>query len=254
MNIFFNYIPAKKNKGLILQVIPRLIEGWKVKYITGSGQTMATKDRVHIYETEGHVKPFHRGKERNKPKEAKVAVDSVAMKIDSRCGPQLNTKKRQIPPEFSMSDEEAQRKYLQSIALAHSNSDARILASCSWSDSIVTLARSYGVSENKCMNSNLIATAAATVTSPILGTQIPLSATTDASGATFEQQQEALKRQISEQQNMRVERIPSFDSAFPPILGSPISREVSWDKDLNGPGDNHSFPHMKPVVNHCLWF
>ena len=55
-------MPPKKNKGLAIQVIPKLVEGYSAKYITGSGQTHATADRVHIYEIEGCVRPFLRGK------------------------------------------------------------------------------------------------------------------------------------------------------------------------------------------------
>ena len=65
MTILFKMVPAKKNKGLAIHVIPKLVEGFSVKYITGSGQTKATSDRVHIFEHEGNVKPFQRGKWKN---------------------------------------------------------------------------------------------------------------------------------------------------------------------------------------------
>jgi len=71
MHIFTTLIPAKKNKGLIMQVIPKLVEGWNAKYVTGSGQTQATADRVRIYETEGQVEKYVRGrggKSKNKRK------------------------------------------------------------------------------------------------------------------------------------------------------------------------------------------
>ena len=55
MAILFTMIPAAKNKGLVLQVIPQLIEGPYVKYITGSGQSKATANRVRIYEREGYI-------------------------------------------------------------------------------------------------------------------------------------------------------------------------------------------------------
>lgn len=252
MNVFFNYVPAKKNKGLILQVIPRLIEGWKVKYITGSGQTVATKDRVHIYETEGHVKPFHRGKDRNKLNASKELVDPIATNINDR--PQLHPKKRQLPAEY-VSDEEMQRRYHQRLALSQEgqyNTDARLLNSCSWSDSIVALARSYSLQENS-NSSRLLAAATASVMPPTVEMQAQRPFQNTVPSYSFEEQQQALKKQICERQNALVERIPSFDSAFPPVL-SPISREVSWDKDLNGPGDNSAFPPMKPIINHCLWF
>jgi hypothetical protein len=62
MNILFKMITARKNKGLAMQVVPKLIEGWEVKYVTGSGQTRFTANRVHIFETEGNVKANHRSK------------------------------------------------------------------------------------------------------------------------------------------------------------------------------------------------
>lgn len=62
MNILFRYIPARKNKGLAIAIIPKLVEGWFTKYVTGSGQKKSTADRVRIFETEGDVKPNHRGK------------------------------------------------------------------------------------------------------------------------------------------------------------------------------------------------
>jgi len=61
MNVLFVLLPARKNKGLAIQVIPKMIEGWYVKYVTGSGQTKATADRVFLFETEGNVTPCHRG-------------------------------------------------------------------------------------------------------------------------------------------------------------------------------------------------
>ena len=61
MNVLFILLPARKNKGLAIQVIPKMIEGWYVKYVTGSGQTKSTADRVFLFETEGNVTPCHRG-------------------------------------------------------------------------------------------------------------------------------------------------------------------------------------------------
>ena len=60
-NIVSILLPPTKNKGLSMQVVPHLVEGWHTKYITGSGQTEATKLRVHIFEKEGGVKPEGRG-------------------------------------------------------------------------------------------------------------------------------------------------------------------------------------------------
>lgn len=68
MNEMFKYLPARKNKGLAIQMIPKLVEGWHAKYVTGSGQTKATSDRVFIFQTEGGVQPAHRGGRVSAPK------------------------------------------------------------------------------------------------------------------------------------------------------------------------------------------
>lgn len=60
MTELFKVIPAYKNKGLSLLVIPKLLEGLDVKYVTGSGQKEATANRVKIFEKEGNVKPHTR--------------------------------------------------------------------------------------------------------------------------------------------------------------------------------------------------
>mmetsp|Transcript_8303 Transcript_8303/g.8461 ORF Transcript_8303/g.8461 Transcript_8303/m.8461 type:complete len:442 (+) Transcript_8303:73-1398(+) len=80
MNIFFSMETARKNKGLIMDVIPRLVEGPGARYITGSGQTLATSDRVLIYETEGGVKPSARGKRRKMVQETKIPIERVPQK------------------------------------------------------------------------------------------------------------------------------------------------------------------------------
>jgi hypothetical protein len=35
MNFLFSKISARKNKGLVLEIIPKFVEGWQVRYITG---------------------------------------------------------------------------------------------------------------------------------------------------------------------------------------------------------------------------
>lgn len=55
MNILARFIPAKKNKGFFMAVVPKLIEGWMTNYVTGSGQKRTTADRVKIFETEGGI-------------------------------------------------------------------------------------------------------------------------------------------------------------------------------------------------------
>jgi hypothetical protein len=60
MHILFQITTAKKNKGLVMTVIPKLVEGNGVLYVTGSGQTQPTRDRVTLYEREGNVQPIKR--------------------------------------------------------------------------------------------------------------------------------------------------------------------------------------------------
>ena len=62
MAILFTMVESRGNKGLAMNVIPRLVEGFHVRYNTGGGQSLATSHRVHIYEVEGNVKPIHRPK------------------------------------------------------------------------------------------------------------------------------------------------------------------------------------------------
>lgn len=64
----FKFIPAYKNKGLTIMIVPKLVEGWEAKYITGSGQKEVTANRVKIFEREGNVKPNARGKQTYKNK------------------------------------------------------------------------------------------------------------------------------------------------------------------------------------------
>jgi len=73
MHILFQITTAKKNKGMVMEVIPRFVEGNSVQYVTGSGQTQPTRDRVTVYETEGNVKPVKRLKRASK----KQTVDVV---------------------------------------------------------------------------------------------------------------------------------------------------------------------------------
>jgi hypothetical protein len=60
VNIMTQFIPAKANKGLMIGVIPKYIEGYTIRYVTGSGQKKSTQDRVHVYEVEGRVKAVQR--------------------------------------------------------------------------------------------------------------------------------------------------------------------------------------------------
>jgi hypothetical protein len=48
-------LPAKGKKSHLLDLVTRITEGWKHKYVTGGGQTSSTGLRVLIYEREGGI-------------------------------------------------------------------------------------------------------------------------------------------------------------------------------------------------------
>jgi len=77
MHELFQMIPAYKNKGLAIMIVPKLIEGWDAKYITGSGQKEVTANRVKIFENEGNVKPNSRGKQTWKSKQPVLKAKAV---------------------------------------------------------------------------------------------------------------------------------------------------------------------------------
>eukprot|EP01038_Epipyxis_sp_PR26KG_P004567 gene4567-6440_t len=84
MSILFKMITARKNKGLAMQVVPKVIEGMTAKYVTGSGQTRATANRVHIFEVEGGTKANHRGKIKGSVKSVvKKQISNVESSIKS---------------------------------------------------------------------------------------------------------------------------------------------------------------------------
>ena len=66
MKIALQVIPGYKNKGKLLNIVTAICEGNTKKYITGSGQTLCTLNRVIIYESEGKVKKTQRLKARLK--------------------------------------------------------------------------------------------------------------------------------------------------------------------------------------------
>ena len=60
MDLVFFTLPPKNNKTFLMNLIPRLCEGRNARYITGSGETRATADRVLIFRTEGNCEKVNR--------------------------------------------------------------------------------------------------------------------------------------------------------------------------------------------------
>jgi hypothetical protein len=78
MDLAFYTIQPKNNKTFILNLIPRIVEGRNAKYITGSGQTRATSDRVNIFRLEGNCEKIKRPPRRTKD-EILLATKLAAM-------------------------------------------------------------------------------------------------------------------------------------------------------------------------------
>lgn len=59
-------LKPENNKSFLISVIPRMAEGAKARYITGSGESCQTRDRVFIFRKEGNCEPVKRAP-RNRP-------------------------------------------------------------------------------------------------------------------------------------------------------------------------------------------
>ena len=57
MNFTFYFITPKFNRQHIFNIVTRIAEGKDVKYVTGSGKTQSTANRVLIYNREGDIVP-----------------------------------------------------------------------------------------------------------------------------------------------------------------------------------------------------
>lgn len=60
MHLLFKTVPAKRNKGFFLHVVPKFLEGFEVKYTLGTGQSKLTNFRADIFEHESGVKAAKR--------------------------------------------------------------------------------------------------------------------------------------------------------------------------------------------------
>ena len=91
ISIMVSQIPSRKCKGLAMAVVPKIVEGRDAKYVTGSGQTKATGERVHIFEREGSCCPFIRGGRRKaKAKKVKRSAANGAKKKGKKRRPNTN--------------------------------------------------------------------------------------------------------------------------------------------------------------------
>lgn len=78
MSLLFGTVDPRGNKGLAMSVIPKVIEGFHIKYSTGGGQSAQTAARVRIYETEGMVRPHER------PTRKSMAINATSGLINGK--------------------------------------------------------------------------------------------------------------------------------------------------------------------------
>lgn len=81
MDLAFHSIQPRNNKTFILNIIPRIVEGRNARYITGSGQTRPTADRVDLFRLEGQCEKIKRPPRKKKellPQDAILDQKNVA--------------------------------------------------------------------------------------------------------------------------------------------------------------------------------
>jgi hypothetical protein len=140
MVVLFTLIPSKKNKGLAIAIIPKVIEGWYAKYVTGSGQTKATADRVKIFETEGNVLPNQRGKllkpkKKPSPTNSRRGSMSDEEKLKQKIAKRVESKRKELNNALS-----GRRRNSSATTVGEGSFDdstvksSRKSSSCSYSD------------------------------------------------------------------------------------------------------------------------
>lgn len=82
MDLAFYTIQPRNNKTFILNLIPRIVEGKTARYITGSGQTKPTTDRVNLFRSEGNCEKIKRPPRRKK--EEILMANAAKLRGDNR--------------------------------------------------------------------------------------------------------------------------------------------------------------------------
>ncbi len=82
MKVAMLVITPRLNKGHLIELVTRIVEGTNMKYITGGGQTKETSRRVKIYERESAVRAIPRPNRRPRTLSPGLPIFS-ALGIDS---------------------------------------------------------------------------------------------------------------------------------------------------------------------------
>jgi len=96
MDLAFYTMQPRNNKTFILNLIPRVVEGRNARYITGSGQTKPTSDRVNLFRWEGNCEKIKRPPRRKK--------DEVVLATTGKVSSSPEGPSQQVSQLFSMID------------------------------------------------------------------------------------------------------------------------------------------------------
>ena len=144
-NVVSVLLPPRMSKGLTIQVVPRLVEGWQAKYVTGSGQTETTKRRVFIFEKEGNVAPLVReGRSSRRTnvirKDKRTTKSSKKAKASSSSSSSSSSKiKTSSSPGMSTRGRKPKNKVIPSSCVYHDvdgqtiiSGEAALMVACQW--------------------------------------------------------------------------------------------------------------------------
>jgi hypothetical protein len=79
MDLAFYTVSPRNNKTFLMNLIPRLCEGRTVRYVTGSGESQATSDRVAIFRKEGKFEKVTRPPRKKAKNESEISREMAAI-------------------------------------------------------------------------------------------------------------------------------------------------------------------------------
>jgi len=101
MSAAVTFLIPSQNKGIIMNIVPRLTEGPHVKYITGGGSSKATTDRVIVFEKEGNTTQKKRSIKISSKKQKKKLISPMYLTLSS-----FTCDKNAFPKSYSFDEEE----------------------------------------------------------------------------------------------------------------------------------------------------